>query len=100
MNAKEEFIRKTLELNIKCAYIEREYCNDLITHVLKVDYTQQEYEDFLNSLDFEYDSGYGLQELYGFIWIDDGSWLERGEYDGSEWWSYKTCPNLPKEVLR
>ena len=43
----------------------------------------------LATLDFEYDNGYGSQELFGEIIFKDGSWLERGEYDGSEWWSYK-----------
>jgi len=46
-------------------------------------------------LDFEYDSGYGLQHLFGHIWYEDGSWSERGEYDGSEWWEHKYCPPIP-----
>lgn len=54
---------------------------------------------FLRSLNFEYDNGYGGQELYGTIWYDDGSWSERGEYDGSEWWEHKKCPEYPVELL-
>jgi len=50
--------------------------------------------DFLASLDFIYDAGYGGQELYGTIWYTDGTWSERGEYDGSEWWEYKKCPEI------
>lgn len=50
-------------------------------------------------IDFNYDSGYGGQELYGCIVFEDGSWLERGEYDGSEWWGYKSTPTYD-EVLR
>lgn len=38
-------------------------------------------------LDFEYDSGFGSQNLYGYIWYTDGTWSERDEYDGSEWWA-------------
>lgn len=63
---------------------------------LKVGFTPKEYEYFLGSLDFNYDSGYGAQQLFGTVWISDTEWLERGEYDGSEWWDYKTCPCIPE----
>ncbi len=43
-------------------------------------------------LDKEYDDGYGGQELSGTIVFKDGTWLSRGEYDGSEWWDYNTMP--------
>jgi hypothetical protein len=46
-------------------------------------------------LDFNYDNGYGGQELYGTIWYVDGTWSERGEYDGSEWWDYREVPEVP-----
>ncbi|QNI21485.1 hypothetical protein [Salmonella phage 3sent1] len=35
--------------------------------------------------------------LYGNVWFTDGTWLERGEYDGSEWWEYKATPAIPEE---
>lgn len=51
-------------------------------------------------LGFTYDSGYGGQELFGWVVFKDGTWLERGEYDGSEWWAYKEPPTfLPVEEL-
>ena len=40
----------------------------------------------------EYDDGFGGQELFGMILTNKNSWLERGEYDGSEWWEYRTIP--------
>lgn len=40
----------------------------------------------------EYDDGFGGQELFGRILTNKNSWLERGEYDGSEWWDYRTIP--------
>jgi hypothetical protein len=52
-------------------------------------------ENVLPLLNIEYDEGYGGQELFGNIWYEDGSWSERGEYDGSEWWEHKKCPVLP-----
>ena len=58
---------------------------------------KKDIEDFLNNLDFKYDSGFGGQLLYGNVWFTDGTWLERGEYDGSEWWEYKTTPAIPEE---
>ena len=61
---------------------------------------QEEYEEFLSKLDFEYDSGYGLQNLFGFIWYKDGTWSERCEYDGSEWYQYQRCPEIPKSLKR
>lgn len=37
-----------------------------------------------------YDSGYGAQEVDSTLKIimNDGSYYDRGEYDGSEWWEY------------
>ena len=46
-------------------------------------------ESVLDSLDFEYDNGYGQQYIYGYIWYTDGTWSERQEYDGSEWWQHQ-----------
>lgn len=45
--------------------------------------------DFLN---FSYDEGFGMQYIYGYILFSDGSWLERREYDGAEWWKFMTIP--------
>ena len=52
-------------------------------------------EEILPLLDFNYDSGYGTQLLFGTIWFADGSWAGRYEYDGSECWDYHTPPVLP-----
>jgi hypothetical protein len=66
---------------------------------LKEGYTPAEYEEFLSKLDFEYDSGYGGQELFGTVWfMEENIWLSRGEYDGSEWWEYNKCPQVPDEL--
>lgn len=39
-----------------------------------------------------YNNGYGGQELFGTIVFKDNTWLERGEYDGSEWWERRELP--------
>ena len=62
---------------------------------LKVGHTQKDYDAFIKSLDINYNAGFGGQELYGNIWFTDGSWAERGEYDGSEWWEIPSEPKIP-----
>ena len=44
--------------------------------------------DDIDKLDVNYDVGYGAQFLYGLVLFDDGTWLSRYEYDGSECWEY------------
>ena len=31
----------------------------------------------------------------GYIVFEDGTWLSREEYDGSEWWRYNKAPDEP-----
>ena len=57
--------------------------------VLKQGYAQDLLDDFITELDVEYFEGFGGQELFGYVMFNDESWLERHEYDGSEWWEYK-----------
>lgn len=66
--------------------------------VLNKDYTEDQYIDFLTKLHFEYDNGFGGQELFGEVVFNDGTWLERGEYDGSEWWDFKKCPDFDETM--
>ena len=47
-----------------------------------------------DNLNFRYDDGYGGQEISGFIVFKDGTWLDRREYDGSEWWEHQIKPTL------
>ena len=92
-NAKDEFLTLlTGGSNIKCAYVIHEHFDlfgDQATtrkqFLLPVNYTPEQWDEFINALDFNYDAGYGLQELYGNVWFTDGTWADRGEYDGSEW---------------
>lgn len=106
MNAKEEFLKHIGDRKVKCAllYTELEW-NEEYTHKNTKDYSlltnfvEWQYTNFLNSIDFNYNSGYGGQVLFGTIWYIDGTWSSRGEYDGSEWWEYNKCPNIPEELL-
>lgn len=90
-NAKVEFLdHVSNKAKVKCARI-----NEIS---LTRNYTEKQYDEFLKHLDFNYNNGYGGQELYGTIWYEDGTWSERGEYDGSEWWNFKSVPKIPKEL--
>lgn len=64
--------------------------------ILKSGYTEDQLIEFLNNLlDIDYDNGYGSQELDGVIAYKDGTWRERREYDGSEWWERYEFPTEP-----
>jgi hypothetical protein len=65
---------------------------------LSVNHTAEQYHQFVESLDFNYYNGYGGQELFGCIWFKDGTWSNRGEYDGSEWWEHNRLPAIPNEL--
>ena len=42
-----------------------------------------------------YDKGYGSQYWKGWITFKDiPDWLEREEYDGAEWWAWRSKPSL------
>jgi len=44
---------------------------------------------------FNYNASYGIAYVnLDLIVIGKGWWLERGEYDGSEWWIFRTTPSL------
>ena len=51
-----------------------------------------DFERFKAIADFDYDDGYGGAEIPNIGIVGDNWWLERREYDGSEWWEFKTIP--------
>lgn len=110
MNAKEELQQEFDRIGKKpmCAIIRRERYEDNVIALLKKGHTDLEFEEFMNELDFEYYAGYGSQELFGTVWFEDGTWLDRNthlhyypvEYDGSEWWVYLATPKIPVDLLK
>ncbi|MDP6999074.1 MAG: hypothetical protein QF569_23555 [Candidatus Poribacteria bacterium] len=54
--------------------------------------------DWLETKD--YDPSFGRQYLDGTIWFSDGTWAEREEYDGSEWWMLRKRPEMPSFLER
>ena len=56
-------------------------------------------EHFLELADVEYDNGYGGEEVYmDLLVVGTDWWLERGTYDGSEWWEFKSLPIKPTKT--
>jgi hypothetical protein len=101
-NAGEEFLEVTKDKAVKCAKITHgsEWDDDRRDYILKLNHTPSEFESFVNALKgVNYDSGYGGQRLFGLVWFEDGTWLSRGEYDGSEWWIHNSLPQIPKDCL-
>ena len=66
--------------------------------LLRENYSRGEWESLMAALDFEYHNGHGIQNFFGVIWYEDGTWSSRGEYDGSEWWEYNAAPDIPEEL--
>jgi len=96
MNAKKEILnhieriqnRKNNSVKFVSIVFEKSWGNEILI--------EGTLEEVLPKLDFDYNDGYGSQELLGTIWFSDGTWSEREEYDGSEWWEYRLgCPDLP-----
>ena len=49
--------------------------------------------DFAILANKEYDSGFGGTNVVDdLVVVGEGWWLERHEYDGSEWWEFKQQP--------
>lgn len=102
-NAKQELV-SLLGSNINkimCAIVEHSVWNDENPNKsfkLLLNHTQEDLTLFLDSLNFDYDNDYGIQELYGTVWFNDGTWLQRWEYDGSEGWEHMKCPEVPTEL--
>ena len=57
--------------------------------------------EFWKLADEFYDSSYGSTEVAeDLLIVGDNWWLERHEYDGAEWWEYKTVPRIPDYLIR
>lgn len=61
---------------------------------------ENDIKDIFNKFDFEYDNGYGDSEIPDIKIVGKDWWLERYEYDGSEWWEFKTLPVKPSKLIR
>jgi len=102
MNAKDEFLKHISNRKLLCSTVsissrKNEYEK---TSILTTGWAEADWIEFLSEINVEYDEGYGGQETFGTIWYVDGTWSSREEYDGSEWWQYNKCPEIPKDLNR
>lgn len=82
-------------LKIKCAEIRINQDSKMSRFILKVGYSNDEYNEFLSKLNIDYDNGFGEQNVFGIIWMIDKTWIEREERDGKEWWTRRINPEIP-----
>lgn len=94
INAKEELVEHIEDREVE--FIRIAFRKNYNEKPLKIDGSLS---DTVQFLDFFYDSGFGSQELFGFILYSDGSWSEREEYDGSEWWTHMERPTINTQLL-
>lgn len=58
-------------------------------------------EDFIALANFEYADGYGMRIIDSSLkLVGKDFWLERHEYDGAEWWEFKTMPEKPDQYRK
>jgi hypothetical protein len=101
INALDEFLedlggKKVVAANITFGGY-NEFNRDVL---LPIGYSKLVYDHFLYALKtFTYDNGYGSQHLFGIVWLENGEWMERVEYDGSEYWTIKSYPEIPFFLL-
>jgi hypothetical protein len=102
INAYKEFMEHTEGKAIKCAIItlgDVAWGETPKTYLLPVGYTDEEFGQFLISLDRNYDNDYFSKSLCGTIWYENGAWSDRQEYDSIEWWAYNSHPSIPNSLL-
>ena len=57
------------------------------------------WEEFKQLANRRYDNGYGAVKVNEkLVVVGDDWWLERHNYDGAEWWEYKTLPTKGKHI--
>ena len=58
-------------------------------------------EQFEDLADKEYENGFGAPHVAtDLLVVGDNWWLERHEYDGSEWWEFKKHPKEPELICK
>lgn len=56
---------------------------------------------FIKLADTEYYAGYGAIHVAEDLIVGGNDWwIERHEYDGSEWWEYKTYPRMQSIISK
>lgn len=70
-----------------------------VSFVMNEDY-EIPVDTFIRESNHTYDNGYGLEEVCLTLQVvGENWWLERHEYDGSEWWEFKKKPHRPTRII-
>lgn len=85
-----------LEETIKCLEENGKRQEDVLW-VGSRSYAFESWEDFAKiASKTDYSAGYGAEEIAtDLVVVGFDFWLERHEYDGSEWWEFKEIPAKP-----
>lgn len=69
---------------------------------IRLDNSLVEKEEFLKVAEqTNYYAGFGTNEIKsGLIIVGLDWWMTRGEYDGSEWWTFHTKPIKPENLIQ
>ncbi len=73
---------------------------DIQQILLPVNYNLNEFQTFLEKLDFENTDPWGSQAMFGTVWLTNGRWLERTDYYDGDWWQLKEYPTFPPYVIK
>jgi len=60
-------------------------------------FTWQDFKDLANT---DYHNRSGLEVATDIVIVTKKGYLERHNYDGSEWWEYKEIPKMPKNYRK
>lgn len=91
-NARDDFLEVVDNRNIRCAFVR--LINDDKLLSLPEKYSEQEYNNFLESMNFK-NTGAEISE--GFVWFDNGEWAKANS-DGD--WFDMRAPNIRKFLKR
>ena len=79
--------------------------NDYNKTIESIQYVRAEHgwftwEEFIALANVDYDCGYGSQKVaMDLVIVGDNWYMDRGEYDGQEWWEFHTPPQRPTEQI-
>lgn len=102
---RQEFFNGVRHSSVRCAFIQYdpngqdEMTGDLFR--LPLNYTSEQWNDFIEKLDFEYEADSGYSVLSGCIWLENNVWLERYmDEKECEYWILKQYPEIPEDLLQ
>lgn len=106
MNAKKELLQVLKNKTIKCAviYLKTRTCKKRID--LPINYTEAQYQEFLQKLDFEYfnERYYDGDRINGTIWLmsdkGENKWLTRIEHGFYDYWKIDSAPKISRNLFK